>query len=138
MQICYDLIIILIGFKLESFGKLEVSISNHKFKSFSDHLPRKILPIANCVMDSSMMTYKIPYYFYGIIFVSLIHFLQSQQQMKNAIYYERYIAKILLDFNSYHIDTMKLWIVLEFRVMKTNFLISMKNHCGKTQFYKMQ
>ena len=90
--LAYDLIIIFSGFVGLSFVKLKLSISNHKFRSFSDHLPNKILTLANCDMDSSMMSYKLSYYFYGIIYVCLIHFLQSQQQLKSTILYERYIA----------------------------------------------
>ena len=99
--LAYDLIIIFSGFVGLSFVKLKLSISNHKLKSFSDHLSNKIQILANCDMDSKMMSYKLTYYIFGIIFVSLIHFHHSQQKLKNTVVFERYIAKILLEFH-YH------------------------------------
>ena len=79
------------GFVGLSFLKLKLTISNHNLKSFSDHLPINTLNLANCDMDSTMMSCKISSYFHGIIFVSLVHYLQSQRQLKDTIYLERYM-----------------------------------------------
>ena len=86
----YNLIIIWCFVGL-AFLKLKLTISNHNLKSFSDHLPINSLNLANCDMDSTMMSCKISYYFHGIIFVSLVHYLQSQKQLKDTIYMERYM-----------------------------------------------